>query len=102
MDVFVQPSLTEGLSNAVLEAMATGLPVVATQVGGNPEVVEDGVSGRLVPADDAAAMCQALASYCSDTAARIRHGAAGRARVQRSYSIGTMVAQYSTLYHSLL
>ena len=60
MDVFVLPSLGEGISNTVLEAMATGLPVIATRVGGNPELVQDGVSGLLVPAADAPALAAAI------------------------------------------
>jgi sugar transferase (PEP-CTERM/EpsH1 system associated) len=102
MDIYVQPSLMEGTGNAILEAMAAGLPVVATRVGGNAEVVVDGVTGRLVPARDPAALAEALATYGTDAGARHAHGAAGRARVQGCYSIATTVAQYTALYHGAL
>ncbi len=102
MDVFVQPSLTEGTSNALLEAMAVGLPVVATQVGGNPEVVVDGVTGRLVPVHDTAALAAAMEFYGLNEDTRGRHGAAGRDRVARQFSMDDMIARYTAVYHDTL
>ncbi len=77
LDVFVLPSLAEGISNTILEAMATGLPIIATRVGGNPELVEEGRTALLVPADDPRAMAAAIAVYADDAAKRQQHGAAG-------------------------
>src|SRR3972149_637906 len=65
-DVYALPSIAEGISNTILEAMATGLPVVATRTGGNPELVENGVSGTLVPVGDRPALADALGKYLGD------------------------------------
>jgi sugar transferase (PEP-CTERM/EpsH1 system associated) len=102
LDVFVLPSLAEGISNTILEAMATGLPVVATRVGGNPELVEDGVTGTLVPAADPAAMAAAIADYLLDAGKRQRHGMAAREMVERKYSMDAMVAAYMGVYDRVL
>jgi sugar transferase (PEP-CTERM/EpsH1 system associated) len=101
-DVFALPSLNEGISNTVLEAMATGLPVVATRVGGNPEVVDDGVTGLLVPARDVRALADALARYASAPELRAAHGAAGRQRVETRFSMRAMVDGYMRLYEDAL
>ena len=101
MDVFVLPSLTEGISNTILEAMAAGLPVVATAVGGNSELVEDGVTGALVPADDVAALAAAMAQYIDAPEVRRAHAAAGRARVEANFTIDAMVDAYDRLYRQL-
>jgi sugar transferase (PEP-CTERM/EpsH1 system associated) len=101
-DVFVLPSLGEGMSNTILEAMATALPVVATAVGGNVELVADGRTGRLVPAAQPAAMASAILSYLEDPALRHTHGLAGRAEVEQRFALPRMVDQYRTLYHTLL
>jgi sugar transferase (PEP-CTERM/EpsH1 system associated) len=100
-DLFALPSIAEGTPVTILEAMATGLPVVATRVGGIPEVVDDGVTGLLVPASDARALAEALAAYVRDPALAAHHGAAGRLRVERSNSISAMVAGYARLYDTL-
>lgn len=102
LDVFVLPSLAEGVSNTILEAMASGLPVVATRVGGNPELVEEGVTGMLVPAADPAAMAGAIKSYFLDAVARHRHGKAAREAVERKYSMDAMVAAYMDVYDRVL
>lgn len=102
LDVFVLPSLAEGISNTILEAMATGLPVVATRVGGNPELVEDGVTGTLVPAADPTTMAAAIADYFLDAGKRHRHGMAARATVERKYSMDAMVAAYMGVYDRVL
>jgi sugar transferase (PEP-CTERM/EpsH1 system associated) len=101
LDVFVLPSIAEGMSNTILEAMATGLPVVATRVGGNPELVDER-TGVLVPRSDPDAMAQALASYCEDPPKAKRHGKAARARVEGEFSLTRMVSEYARVYASVL
>jgi len=101
-DVFALPSKAEGISNTILEAMSSGLPVVATAVGGNGELVSEGETGALVPAEDPAAMANALLCYASDAALRHSHGQAGRLKVEQSFSLAGMVARYSDLYERLL
>ncbi|MGQ0834935.1 MAG: TIGR03088 family PEP-CTERM/XrtA system glycosyltransferase [Gammaproteobacteria bacterium] len=98
MDVFVLSSRREGISNTILEAMASGLPVVATATGGNPELVLDGVTGQLVPPSEPAALARALVAYACSATARAAHGRAARARAEREYSLGRMVADYEALY----
>lgn len=102
IDVFALPSRAEGISNTILEAMASGLPVVATDVGGNAELVVAGQTGALVPAENPDAMAQALLRYTSDAALRQEHGASGRQRVEHNFSIDNMVTRYTQLYESLL
>jgi sugar transferase (PEP-CTERM/EpsH1 system associated) len=102
MDVFVHPSLMEGMSNAVLEAMAVGLPVVATAVGGNPEIVEHGVGGSLVPPSSPSALADAMLSYCGDDRMRMAHGAAARERVEKDFPLMKMVAGYTAVYRDAL
>jgi glycosyltransferase involved in cell wall biosynthesis len=97
--VFVLPSLTEGLSLTLLEATARGLPVVATRVGGNPEVVVDGETGLLVPPGAPAALAGAVLRLLDDPATARRLGAAGRRRVETHFDVRRMVAEYETLYH---
>ena len=101
-DVFALPSQAEGISNTILEAMASGLPVAATRVGGNAELVQEGVSGTLVPAQDPAALGAALLAYGSDADLRAAHGAAGRARVAAEFSLDGMVARYAGVYEQAL
>lgn len=98
LDCFVLPSLAEGISNTILEAMASALPVIATRVGGNAELVEDGLTGRLIPAADPPAAAQAILSYYADPALARRHGRAGRNRVERNFSLERMVDCYHQLY----
>ena len=98
MDVFVLPSLAEGISNTILEAMACGLPVIATRVGGNGELVMEGATGMLIPAAQPSLLAEALAMYVDDEDLRRRHGVAGRARVEREFSMEAMVARYVEVY----
>jgi sugar transferase (PEP-CTERM/EpsH1 system associated) len=100
-DVFVLPSLAEGISNTVLEAMATGLPVVATRVGGNPELVEHGKTGTLVTAREPRELTAAIRAYVDDSALRARHGEAGRRRALEHFTIDRMAEAYRALYASL-
>lgn len=102
LDVFVLPSAWEGMSNALLEAMATGLPVVATAVGGTPEVVVDGVTGLLVPPGDPDLLAQAIRQLLRDLDLRHTMGQAGRARVEKSFSIEETVRRTEELYTTLL
>ncbi len=98
MDVYALPSLGEGISNTLLEAMATGLPVVATRVGGNSGLVAEGETALLVPPDDPGALAAALLAYVDDPARALAHGRAGRARAVREFGIDTMVRDYARLY----
>jgi sugar transferase (PEP-CTERM/EpsH1 system associated) len=98
LDVFVLPSKAEGISNTILEAMASGLPVLATAVGGNVELVTEGRTGRLLPAGDAEAMAQALLALWQAPAQARQLGASGRAEVEARYSLQAMVAAYQGLY----
>jgi len=98
MDVFVLPSLAEGISNTILEAMACGLPVVATRVGGNAELVIDGETGLLVARADPRAMADALLRYLDDDTLRNKHGRAARQRAVETFSIDGMVRNYQEIY----
>jgi sugar transferase (PEP-CTERM/EpsH1 system associated) len=96
--VFVLPSLSEGTPVTIMEAMATGLPVVASRVGGVPQLVLDGQTGMLSDPADPHSLAGAIGAYIADPALAGRHGAAGRARVQAHFCVDTMVMQYDTLY----
>jgi glycosyltransferase involved in cell wall biosynthesis len=102
LDLFVLPSLWEGMPNAVLEAMAAGLPVVATAVGGTPEVVMDGVTGLLVPPQDPSALAQAIERLLRDPDLRRTMGRAGRRRVEQHFDVRETVRQVEDLYETLL
>ena len=100
-DVFVLPSHQEGFSNALLEAMAASLPVVATAVGGNSDAVVADETGFLVPLNDARALAAAILRLAKDRDLRQRFGAAGRRRVERYFSLQACVDRYETLYRGL-
>jgi sugar transferase (PEP-CTERM/EpsH1 system associated) len=102
LDCFVLPSIAEGMSNTILEAMAAGLPVVATRVGGNPELVEDQVTGRLVVSRDPGALAEAMAVYLDDSHLRGLHGKAARQRVTERFALDRMCESYTSLYRRLL
>ena len=101
-DLFVLPSRSEGISNTILEAMACGLPVLATDVGGNAELVEAGVTGDLVPAGDTAALAASLLAAFDGPARLQAQGAAGRRRVEQRFSLDAMVAGYESMYDRML
>ncbi|MES2263040.1 MAG: TIGR03088 family PEP-CTERM/XrtA system glycosyltransferase [Pseudomonadota bacterium] len=100
-DLFAMSSIAEGTPGSALEAMASGLPVVGTRVGGLPEVIAEGVTGALVPPSDAAAMAQALQRYVEAPDLAAAHGRAGRERVLSHYNMTAMVAAYQSLYDTL-
>lgn len=102
MDLFVLPSLTEGISNTILEAMATGLPVLATNVGGNPELVRHGSTGVLVPVSNVDAMAEEILAYYDDALRTRRHGQAARARAVDDFSLAGMVDRYQAIYDQQL
>jgi sugar transferase (PEP-CTERM/EpsH1 system associated) len=102
LDCFVLPSLGEGISNTILEAMATGLPVIATNVGGTGELVEAGSTGELVPAGDPHALAQPMLAYARDPAAARAAGERGRARIEREFSLEAMLGRYRALYDRLI
>jgi glycosyltransferase involved in cell wall biosynthesis len=101
-DIFVLPSLCEGMPLAVLEAMAARKPVVATAISGIDETVVHGVTGVLVPPGDPAALANAIWSLLADPEASMRLGMAGRARVEREFQAETMVARVESVYQELL
>src|SRR5688500_3868018 len=102
MDLFVLPSLGEGISNTILEAMSTGLPVVATRVGGNEELVEDGVTGTLIPPGSSRAMAAAMREYYKNPDLVARHGKAGRHQIEASFSMDAMTNRYLEVYDKAL
>lgn len=102
LDLFVLPSLAEGISNTILEAMASGLPVVATQVGGNPELVEPGRTGALVPPADPTALAAAIRNYLEDPVECRRQGWEARQTAERRFSLPVMVGNYLNVYERAL
>jgi glycosyltransferase involved in cell wall biosynthesis len=101
LDLFVLPSFTEGLPVVVLEALAAGVPVVATAVGGTPEVVQDGVNGRLVPPGHPAALATAITSTLADEPARREMGRRGRDIVLDRFTFAAQSRLYQHLFENL-
>ena len=101
-DVAVLPSLSEGFSNVILEYMASSKPVVATQVGGNPEIVVHGETGLLVPPANADALASAILSILEDKEAASRFGNAGRKRVAERFSLDVMLRNYENLFERVI
>jgi glycosyltransferase involved in cell wall biosynthesis len=99
-DVYALGSLREGISNTILEAMASGLPVVASATGGNLELIVGGQTGMLVPPGDTPALAKALIGYALDLSRRSDHGRAARARAESEYSLERMIRDYRQLYLS--
>jgi sugar transferase (PEP-CTERM/EpsH1 system associated) len=98
LDCFVLPSLAEGVSNTILEAMASRLAVVATRVGGNSELIESGMTGTLVPAANSEALAEAMLGYFNDQVTARRHAKAARRVAESRFSLARMVADYASLY----
>jgi glycosyltransferase involved in cell wall biosynthesis len=101
-DVVLLPSLSEGISNVALEAMAAGLPVISTDCGGMPEVIDDGVNGFLVPIGGIEEMAARLSALAGDPDLRGRLGAAGLARAQRDFDLSRQVSTFVDAYEALL
>ena len=101
-DIFVLPSRSEGFSNAIIEAMASSLPVVATDVGGNAEAVKDGITGFLVPPEDPDALAAAILRLLSDPSLAKAMGAAGRNVVAERFTTEAMMNQIAGAYGKLL
>jgi glycosyltransferase involved in cell wall biosynthesis len=101
-DICVLPSLSEGLSNAILEYMIAAKPVVATAVGGNSELVEEGVTGLLVPKENGPALAQALLKLIADKDLRVSMGAQGRQKALANFSVKGMAKHYEDLFDSIL
>jgi len=101
-DVAVLASLSEGFSNVILEYMASSKPVVATEVGGNPEIVVHGETGLLVPPADAHALANAILSILEDKERALRFGVAGRKRVEDKFELGKMIREYEDLFERVL
>lgn len=102
LDCFVLPSLAEGISNTILEAMASGLPVIATNVGGNADLVLEGITGHIVPAGEVEPMAQGLVQLAISPDLAEKLGRAGRQRVLTNFSLESMVSTYQGLYDQLL
>lgn len=102
LDCFVLPSLAEGVSNTILEAMSSGLPVIATDVGGNAELVSDGVTGRIIPAADHEAMAEMIVRLANQRDIARAMGRAGRELVERKFSMNAMITAYQGTYDKLL
>jgi sugar transferase (PEP-CTERM/EpsH1 system associated) len=102
MDVFVLPSINEGISNTILEAMATARPVVAGRTGGNPELVVDGLTGALYDPNEESALADSLENYVQQSDLRRSHGEAARWRVVEQFSLEAMVARYGEFYDDVL
>ncbi|MDN5850995.1 MAG: glycosyltransferase family 4 protein, partial [Nitrococcus sp.] len=100
-DIFVLPSRLEGMSNAILEAMASGLPIVANRVGGNPELVVDGTTGLLCRPGAPDDMVAAMERLISDHSVRAAMGGMARARAVADFSIDAMVESYARFYRSV-
>lgn len=100
-DVFLLASLSEGISNALLEGMACGLPVVVTDIDGMDEVISDGVEGLVIPVRNAPAMADALEYLCGHGEMRRSMGAAGRARIQRDFRLDDHVAAFERLFREV-
>jgi glycosyltransferase involved in cell wall biosynthesis len=101
-DVGLLCSHQEGFANAILEAMAAGLPMIVTNVGGNAEAVLDGVTGLIVPPHDPQALARSIVHLARDPKLRQRYGGAGRERVESHFLLDTCVAKYEALYGGLL
>jgi len=100
-DIFVLPSLGEGISNTILEAMSTALPVLATRVGGTPELVKDGETGSMFTPGDVESLTRLLADYAADASRCAREGAAAQAWIEQTFSWPKAAAGYMAVYEKL-
>jgi len=98
LDIFVLPSLAEGISNTILEAMASGLPVIATNVGGNAHLIDNGTTGLIVPKQNSIALASAIETYGQDYGLRVEHATKGLQRIKDNFSLDNMVAEYISMY----
>jgi sugar transferase (PEP-CTERM/EpsH1 system associated) len=101
LDLFVLPSLAEGISNTILEAMACGLPVIATAAGGNSELLQDGRTGRLFQARDVKALAGLLEAYAADPSLRQIHARSARQHVLENFGLANMLQKYQAVYEQL-
>jgi len=102
MDLFVLPSLAEGISNTILEAMSSGLPVVATRVGGNVELVEDEKTGKLVTSGNVVELAEAILEYYTESELLALHGQSARQRIEAEFSMASMINSYLSVYDQAL
>ena len=102
LDIFVLPSIGEGISNTILEAMATGLPIIATNVGGNPELVEDGVNGYLVPPGNPEKLAKYIIKLTESSDTRSLLGKASLDKVTEQFNWDSTVEKYINVYDELL
>ncbi|WP_300458602.1 glycosyltransferase [Desulfobacula sp.] len=100
-DLFVLPSFNEGISNTILEAMACGLPVIASDAGGNPELVEDGETGFLIDPDDLEQIADKIIKYIKEPSLMDQHGETGRKKTIDNFSIASMVDNYESVYKTV-
>jgi sugar transferase (PEP-CTERM/EpsH1 system associated) len=100
-DLFVQTSIFEGMSNTILEAMATGLPIVVTKTGGSPELVRNGENGTLISVGDSEGLSKTLGHYLVDPALRKKHGSNSRLLAVNQFDLALMAARYAELYEAL-
>ena len=101
-DLFVLPSQFEGLSNSLLEAMACGLPVISTNVGGSIDIIENGVNGLLVEYNDEDSLSQAISHVLGDSALAFSLGKHARETVEKKHNIGSIAGEYLNVYNSLI
>jgi glycosyltransferase involved in cell wall biosynthesis len=102
LDIAVSPTLEEAFSRVILESMAAGKPVIATDVGGNPEAVQDGITGYLVPPRDPSALCARINELVNNKEKREKMGLAGRKRVEQCFTIEQHVRSVELLYEDML
>jgi sugar transferase (PEP-CTERM/EpsH1 system associated) len=100
-DLFVQTSAFEGMSNTILEAMASGLPIVATDTGGNSELIHNNQNGALISVGDVSALTAAVGAYLRNPALKMEHGTASRRRVERDFDLSLMAGRYTEMYESV-
>jgi glycosyltransferase involved in cell wall biosynthesis len=100
--IFVQPSLVEGMSNVILEAMSAGLPVIATRVGAASDIINDGMSGLLVDSGKSDQICDAIVRILSDEHFAQRIGREARSVIETHYAIEVVADQYRTLYNDIM